>query len=615
MRDMTTDWPDYEQARLDELTRYAMTFDEPEPAFDSAVELLCRLCSVPLGGISVVDRDTVWLKARHGVELSCVARSVSFCTVAIESGGDLFIVPDTALDPRFQDHPLVSDPPHVRYYAATPLVSQAGFPIGTLWVMDTVPNALDERQEELLRMVGSHVASLLDARYLSGNLKLYNRWGFLRQMRDRLGAQNREHLAVGCVNIRGLRYLNDAYGHAAGDLAIEAVARHLRMWRDELPGPDLGRPVVAHLEGGNFALMVTGANARAGVVGLVDGLRRCSIRLGDQPVQVVTTVSLVDCPAEAPVAAALLDRAALIAREAPNSGICVLHDGGVALVGDEDRLAIDLRTALAGKHTGGKLETHFQPILDISRTRLEGFETLLRWDHPSLGCLTPDRFVPLAERIGAAYQLDLFAFDSMCRALSAWRSAGLAPPLVSINIARATLLAASLSGALLAIAGENEITPDRIELEISAAGVVDSRSMIDRVKALRAAGFSIAIDDFGTGMSNLDSLNKLPCDTLKVDRQFVDGVASDPKTAKLCRLLIDAAAALGIRLICIGAQAEEDAHWLAANDVRLIQGWYFAEALPEEDAGDLIRRRAPRTGPSVDGNVTVLHRWMAGGAE
>jgi len=609
MRDVTTGWPDYEQSRLEELGRYAMTFDEPEPAFDSVVELLCHICAVPFGGISIVDKDTVWLKARQGVELCSVARSVSFCTIAIESGDDLFLIPDTAADPRFQTHPLVKDAPNVRYYAATPLISQAGFAIGTLWVMDLKPHALDGKRLDLLRMVGSHVESLLDARYLSGSLKLYSRSGFLRQVRDRLNGAERERLAIGCVNIRGLRYLNDIYGYAAGDLAIEEVARHIRMWQDELADSPC-KPLVAHLEGGNFSLLVAGAGARNAVSELVDSLRRCAVRLGDQPMQVITTVSLIDCPDDGPVAPALLDRAVLIAREAPNSGICVLHDGAVTQIGDDDRLAADLRAALAGKPEGGRLEVNFQPIFDVAMAELTGFETLLRWDHPSLGPLPPERFVPLAERIGAAYQLDLYAFTSMCQALEGWVAAGLAPPLMSVNIARATLLADSLGSALLSIAADHGIAPDGVELEISAAGLIESRAMIDRVEALRAAGFSIAIDDFGTGMSNLDSLNRLPFDTVKIDRQFVDGVAAAPKTAELCRLMVETAMALGVRLICIGAQAGEDAFWLADNGVRLIQGWHFAEALRDEDAESLIRQAAPKAAPSANSNVIVLHRWI-----
>jgi EAL domain-containing protein (putative c-di-GMP-specific phosphodiesterase class I)/GGDEF domain-containing protein len=601
---------EFERSRLKELGRYAMTFDEPEPAFDSAVDLLCHLCSVPLGGISVVDSDTVWLKARHGVELSRVARSVSFCTLAIQSGEDLFRVPDTALDPRFQSHPMVREAPHVRYYAAVPLFGQSGFAIGTLWVMDVKPNALDKRGEDALRMIASHVVTLLDARYLSDRLRLYNRAGFLRQMRDRMMGVSRNESVVGCVNIRGLRTINDTYGHAAGDLAIEEVARHLRAWRDEAQGSKVSSPVAANLEGGNFALMVAGAGARANVARLVDSLRRCAIKLNGQWIQVITTVSLIDCRGEAPDAPAVLDRALLIVREAPNSGICVLHDKGTTTAGSDEGLAVDLRAALAGQPSGGRLETQFQPIFDVAQGGLAGFEALLRWEHPTLGAVPPSRFLPLAERIGVLYQLDLYSFSSMCRVLAAWTDAGRAPPGMSINIARATVLAPSLGEALLAVAGEYGLSPRGIELEITAAGLVDPESLVDRVVALRSAGFSIAIDDFGTGMSNLDSLNTLPCDTLKIDRRFVGGLAFDGKAAGLYRLLIGIAGVLGVRLICIGAQTRDDTEWLAANGARLIQGWYFAGALSAEDAGRLLDRTMPDAEPLPSSSPVELHHWI-----
>ncbi len=600
----------YEQARLEDLGRYALTFDEPEPAFTSAVDLLCHICKTPFGGISVVDSDTVWLKARHGVELSCVARSVSFCTIAIASGQDLFIVPDTEQDPRFQAHPLVRAAPFVRYYAAVPLFSQAGFAIGTLWVMDLEPDALDKTGVDALRMVASHVTTLLDTHYLSGNLRLYNRAGFLRQMRDRLTRPEREPLFVGCVNLRGLRHINDTYGHEAGNRAVEEVARHIRAWRDETTGWQGGAPVIAYLDSGNFALALSGPDVRAKMGQLVDSLRRCEIRLENQRVPAVTTVSLVDGSGERPTAApALLDKAALIAREAPNSGICVLHDESTPAGGLQETLARDLGAALAGKPGGGTLEVWFQPIFDIEQTRLAGFEGLLRWDHPTLGSIPPERFLPVGERMGASYQLDLFAFTSACRALATWREAGFAPPPVSVNLSRATLSARDLGVVLTGIAEEHGIAPGMIELEITAAGVIDPRSLVERVTTLRALGFSIAIDDFGSGMSNLDALRELPCDTLKINRPFIDGVADAPKTAELCRLMIGAAGALGVRLICIGAEREEDAQWLAGQSVRFTQGWYFAEAVPEEAALRLIRRARPDGGPTPSRNASLLRGW------
>ncbi len=167
-----------------------------------------------------------------------------------------------------------------------------------------------------------------------------------------------------------------------------------------------------------------------------------------------------------------------------------------------------------------------------------------------------------------------------------------------------------LGDALLAVAEEYGLSPKGIELEITAAGLVDPESLVERVAALRAAGFSIAIDDFGTGMSNLDSLNTLPCDTLKIDRRFAVGLACDGKAAGLYRLLIGIAGVLGVRLICIGAQTREDTEWLAANGGCLIQGWYFAGALTAEDAGRLLDRTTVEAEPPASRSPAELHHWI-----
>lgn len=578
-----------EQTRLDELSRYAITFDEPEPAFDSAVDLVRHLTGAPLAGISIVDNETVWLKSRQGVDMCSVARSVSFCTIAIQADGDLFLVPDTRDDPRFKDHPLVLDAPHVRSYAAAPLHSQNGHAIGTLWLMDTRPNALDPMRQAVLRMMATHVVTLLDMRYLSGELRLRNRAGFVRQMRDRMANTDRGALVVGSVNLRGLRHINDAYGHEAGDLAIGEVARQLRAWGDA-GQPDA--PLTGHLEGGNFAFLLQGEESRANAASLTDALRHASIPVGDQRLPVVATVSLVDCADMPPNTPALLDRAVLIAREAPNSGVSALIDQRDLAASSGGELAMDLQAVLAGNPSGGRLEVHYQPTFDIAQARLVGFEALSRWWHPSQGMISPGHFLPLAERMGALYQLDLHAFTQVCRTIAAWTAEGHPPPRISTNLARATLLVPDLCDTLTGIAANHGVSPQSIELEITEAGVVEQRALIGRVRDLRAAGFSIAIDDFGTGMSNVASLHELPCDTLKIDRRFVTGLANDPKAAALCRLLLGVAAALDVRVVCEGVEAESDAFWLHANGATLIQGWYFAKALTPEQAARMNQRHA-----------------------
>lgn len=155
--------PKNERQRLKVLWQYEVLDTVPEAVFDDLTELAARICGAPIALISLVDEDRQWFKSRVGVSQAETARSNSFCAHAILQS-DLFVVPDTALDPRFAQNPMVTAEPWIRFYAGAPLVTPDGYALGTLCVLDHEPRELNPDQRQALRVLARHVVSQLELR-------------------------------------------------------------------------------------------------------------------------------------------------------------------------------------------------------------------------------------------------------------------------------------------------------------------------------------------------------------------------------------------------------------------------------------------------------------------
>jgi GAF domain-containing protein len=164
--------PQNESERLDTLRAYELLDTEPEAAFDAITKLAANLCEVPIALVSLVDADRQWFKSRCGLDPTSTGRDVAFCAHAILQN-DIFEIPDACEDPRFADNPLVTGPPHVRFYAGVPLIEPAGLPLGTLCVIDHKPRKLTQRQREQLRHLAQSIVGLIVMRIRRSELEEY----------------------------------------------------------------------------------------------------------------------------------------------------------------------------------------------------------------------------------------------------------------------------------------------------------------------------------------------------------------------------------------------------------------------------------------------------------
>lgn len=575
-----------EQRRLAEVSRYAMTQDRSDPNLDCITELAIRSVGADIGGISIVYQSQIWLPSRVGMEERHVPRSGSFCTWAVGAEGDWFEVADASSDPRFRTNPLVTHAPHYRHYAAVPLSGARGYLLGTLWVMRREAGSFSPDQAMLLKGMARLVVDTLELRYCNDITGMSNRNVFLHHLQLGLEQTRLPHVMAGYIDLIGFRQLNEVFGRNAGNQALRIVGERLTEWAG-------ASNLVGHLGGDKFAFALFGDRAAQAV-----SLERLKNELsapftleqgGTQALHARIGVEHHDTPYLGS-AASLLDAAETAASSISSAMLrTTVKEYGFELLARSHMVfelqgALDTAPAAGATAQHGELVAHYQPQVDYAQGRLIGMEALVRWRHPSRGLVAPGSFIPLAESTDKIYDIDLRVLTQVCRDMRSWLDAGLPVVPVSLNFSRRSLLHADLLGDLKRLLHTYRIRGELLEFEVTESQLLETLELVSpRVAQLRALGVRIAVDDFGTGYSNLDAINSFPFDRLKVDRQFVHGVAGSERVAGLFRLIQGIAELFSAELLCEGLEHEADLAWLAERGATRVQGWYFSAARTSEE--------------------------------
>jgi diguanylate cyclase (GGDEF)-like protein/PAS domain S-box-containing protein len=389
------------------------------------------------------------------------------------------------------------------------------------------------------------------------------------------------------INVDGFRVVNDTMGHEVGDELLRAVAKRLS-------GVLAGQGTVARLGADEFGAVIDDAPDIAHVEQLAEQIVHvCAepFHVGGSVVNVHVRVG-VATTADAHTAKALLSQADVALDTAKGTSRrwrryeSSLH----AEVIDRMQVRTDLDRAFAA----GAFLLHYQPIVDLSSTRTVGFEALLRWPHPTRGMVPPATFIPIAEESGLIVPLGGWILRTAVAAAAHWRL--LDPdgaPYVSVNVSVRQFRAPEFVDQVLAELARHELPPALLTLEITESLLLGEQEEIRAdIARLREAGIKVSIDDFGTGYSSLSYLHRVPVDTLKLDKSFVDSMSSSPQQLALISGIIQLADTLSIEVVAEGVETAEEYRLLSDAGCALGQGYLFARPMPEDDARQRIAAAA-----------------------
>lgn len=590
--------PEDEPERLKALRRLHILDTPEEEVFNAISRLAAAVAQTPIALISLVDSHRQWFKAHVGIEACETSRSVSFCAHAILKK-ELFEIEDASRDPRFSDNPFVRGDPGIRFYAGMPLVLPAGEVLGTLCVADYVPRRLDATQRMALEVLARNVVTELEMRQRVVELEaevtrrqeaemrimhlatrdpltgLPNRAALMDRLQQgiKTAIRDRSLLAVLFLDLDRFKWINDTLGHDVGDCLLQQMAGRLTgLLRDS--------DTVARLGGDEFAVLLPALHCpeeAERVAQKIIDLVMQPMTLRGHHVQVGCSIGLALFPAQGETEEALLRHADLAMYQAKES------NGNQYRVFSEHMNAraverLTLESELSQAIDDGQLELYYQPQVRLGDQTLTGLEALVRWNHPRLGRLSPDRFIPLAEACGLIWQLGLRVLDMAVAQMADWQRQGLAVPRVAVNLSPAQLR----DGLIEAVDGtlrRHGVAAENLELELTESALTsDGPAVIELLHALRRMGVAVAVDDFGVGYSSLALLRRLPITTLKIDRSFVTELAWNNQDVAIVEAVITMAESMGMRTVAEGV--EEPAQNVALHVLGCKDGQGFLYGKP-----------------------------------
>jgi EAL domain-containing protein (putative c-di-GMP-specific phosphodiesterase class I) len=238
----------------------------------------------------------------------------------------------------------------------------------------------------------------------------------------------------------------------------------------------------------------------------------------------------------------------------------------------------------------GEFLVEYQPQVAIKDFQLVGMEALVRWQHPSLGLLSPLEFVSLAEESGLIIPIGDWVMRTACAQNKSWQDAGLEPMRLSINFSARQFQQPTFIENVTEILQETKLDPAWLEFELTEGSVMkDPETAIEKLHELRRMGIRIAIDDFGTGYSSLSYLKRFPIDSLKIDQSFVADLCTDEDDAAIVAAIITLGHALGLTVVAEGVETSEQLERLAALGCDVLQGFLFSKSLSTEEFDELLK--------------------------
>jgi predicted signal transduction protein with EAL and GGDEF domain len=371
-------------------------------------------------------------------------------------------------------------------------------------------------------------------------------------------------------------------GHPVGDQLLKAVARRL----ESCMSPD---ELIARLGGDEFAVIVA-ANRLEKLdllsERIVESLNR-PFRLGDHDVVIGVSVGIACAPEHAGTPDDLLRNAdlALYAAKTAGRNCAMRFEAGMDLAAQERRtIEMDLRGSL----TKNEMRLHYQPLINAGTGETNGYEALIRWEHPVRGIVMPQEFIGVAEDTGMIVQIGEWVIRQAVDDLASWES----HLTVSINLSPAQMRSPTLISTMVQSLARTGVDAQRICLEITESVLMqDSEANIETLHKLRSLGLQIALDDFGTGYSSLNYLRSFPFNKIKIDRCFVSEIDTREDCRAIVRSVVNLAKSLGMATTAEGVERPEQADCLQLEGCGEVQGYLYSKAVPVGELSDL---RAPR---------------------
>ncbi len=478
---------------------------------------------------------------------------------------------------------------HQRNWTAWATMSTGLVAVAMLGAFLMVISGHNRRTQQLVELRTHELArtnaSLVQLAHFDPLTGLANRAHWMAQAETALTSaqQSQEQLAVMFLDLDRFKHVNDSLGHNQGDLLLKTVAQRMRECLR-------ARDVLARLGGDEFVVLLPRVKGKEGAAVAASKIVKAlsaPVALDPHEVTVSASLGVAFYPDDGQDVETLLrhaDTAMYSIKDAGRNGWSFFSLDMTEHLSHRLMLESGLRRALQGD-VGNELHLEYQPQVDGYTGQVTGLEALVRWEHPTLGPISPDRFIPVAEDSGLIEPLGRWILLQACQQLKRWQQD--APDLsalfglrLAINISALEFNRPGFVQHLRTCIETTGLQPNQLELEITESLLMQAQpALIDRLAEINDMGVTLSLDDFGTGYSSLGYLKRLPLSKLKIDRSFVTDVPGDLEDEAIVRATLSMAHDLGLQVVAEGVETTEQLAFLQQHGCDALQGWLFSRAL------------------------------------
>ena len=394
-------------------------------------------------------------------------------------------------------------------------------------------------------------------------------WGHLNKTIE-IAEKNNNSVTVMLFDLDRFKEVNDTYGHDAGDILLRQIS--LRLLSMGLTSDTLYR-----LGGDEFAFLSSGLTESSAVSraqSICDAINQ-PYTIYNAIVNITTCVGIVNSETErrSDYLYKFADLALYEAKKEGAGKIKVFRQRMLDKLQESRTLEHDMSLAIMNK----EFVVYYQPIVDSFTQKIYSYEALIRWIHPLKGLLSPDSFIPAAEKTGMINEMGKSVLEMACREAASWA----VPAKISVNASPVQLSSKAFAGIVMNILKETGLPADRLELEVTESSLfTESNTPMNTLNKLKALGVKISIDDFGTGYSSLSRLSKLAFDKIKIDKSFVHSVSTQDDALNIIKLITGMAKSLNMKAVAEGVETQEQLESLQALGCDYAQGYLFGKPQP-----------------------------------
>jgi len=578
-----------------------------EEVLDRLVHLVESQLTGLFGSVQILDDDGMHL--RHGAAPSiaktyiqsldgiAIGPKVGSCGTAAHRR-EAVVVSDIMTDRLWEDYRDLAAAHGYRSCWSTPILSHQGAVLGVFSLYSTTTREPTDAETRLTQETIRIASIAIERRLAENRIRFMAKHDALTGLPNRsllkdrleqaiLYAQRYERwVSVVFIDLDNFKTVNDSLGHNAGDELLKTVAKRML---DCVRATD----TVVRLGGDEFVILLADQPKDSNNIPKIIQKLRATIaepmNLEGHMVRVSGSMGIATYPADGNDADALIanaDAAMYRAKEIGRDNFQFYTPELNLKVHDKFQMQEELRNAVA--HS--EFVLNYQPQVDLRSGKVFAVEALIRWNHPRLGVVAPDLFIPIAEQTGLIVPIGDWVLQEACRQNKAWQDAGLPHMNVCVNISARQFREKNLLSRVARALKESGLEAKYLELELTESLVMqDIELAVATMQGLQGLGVQLSIDDFGTGYSSLSALKTFPVTRLKIDKSFIDDLPNNENDKAVASAVISLGQKLNLKVIAEGVETDEQMAFLRDNNCDEMQGYHFSQPLPAQGIEFLIK--------------------------